>query len=118
LPQDLTVYQQVMLEKNTLDVFDNSNADVLLAWLDRAAPLLFDRDPEFVVFGVATEYCVWRTVEELLKRRRRVALVTDAIQSFDPTKGREILSQLESCGARFLTTEQALALALPLARSA
>src|SRR5260370_7462965 len=107
-----------MGEKNALEGFGNSKGEVVVAWVDCAAPLLFDRDPEFVVFGVATEYCVWRTVEELLKRRRRVALVTDAIQSFDPTKGREILSQLESCGARFLTTEQALALALPLARSA
>jgi nicotinate phosphoribosyltransferase len=118
LPEDLTVYRQVILEKNTLDVFDNPNTDVLLAWLDRAAPLLFDPDPEFVVFGVATEYCVRRTVEGLLRRGRRVALVTDAIGSLDPTKGQKFLSQLQSRGVRFLTTEQALALAVPLARSA
>jgi nicotinamidase/pyrazinamidase len=118
LPQDPTVYQQVVLEKNTLDVFDNPNTDVLLAWLDRAVPASFDADPEFVVFGVFTEYCVRCAVEGLLKRGRRVALVTDAIESLDPTKGKEILSQLQSHGARLLTTEKALALALPLARSA
>lgn len=118
LPQDPTVYQQVVLEKNTLDVFDNPNTDVLLAWLDRAVPACFDADPEFVVFGVFTEYCVRFAVEGLLKRGRRVALVTDAIESLDHTKGKEILSQLQSHGARLLTTEQALALALPLARSA
>jgi nicotinate phosphoribosyltransferase len=117
-PQDLSVYQQVVLEKNTLDVFDNPNTDVLLACLDRPARLLLDPDPEFVVFGAVTEYCVRRTVEGLLQRRRRVALVTDAIEALDSTKGREVLSQLQSRGARFLTTEQALSLALPFARSA
>jgi nicotinamidase-related amidase len=30
IPGDPTVYQQVILEKNTLDVFDNPNTDVLL----------------------------------------------------------------------------------------
>ena len=108
-PQDPTVYQQVILEKNTLDVFDNPNTDVLLGQLSAAGLSAFGSDVEFVVFGVATEYCVRLTIEGLLRRSRRVSVVTDAIQSLVPAKGAQILKELQSRGTRLLTTEQVLA---------
>jgi nicotinate phosphoribosyltransferase len=106
LPQNLNACRQIILEKNTLDVFDNPNTDVLLAELSS----LVNPDPEFVVFGVATEHCVRCAVEGLLRRGRRVALVTDAIQSIVPAEGAQILQGLRSRGVRLLTTDQALAL--------
>jgi nicotinate phosphoribosyltransferase len=109
VPQDLTVYQQVILEKNTLDVFDNPNADVLLGQLSPAGLPAFDPDVEFVVFGVVTEYCIRLTVDALLRRGRRVAVVTDAVQSLVSAKGAQILKELQSRGARLLTTEQVVA---------
>ena len=66
--------------------------------------------PEFLVFGVVSEYCVLRAAEGLLRRGYRVSLIEDAIQSLDEKKGREILADLESRGARLITTEQALGL--------
>jgi nicotinamidase-related amidase len=110
LPEDISAYQQATLLKNTLDVFDNPHTDALLAQLNPTGSPAFDPNPEFVVFGVATEYCVRRTVEGLLRRGRRVAIVTDAVRSLDPDKGQEILANLQSCGARLTTTEEALAL--------
>jgi nicotinamidase/pyrazinamidase len=110
LPSDLSSYQQVTLLKNTLDVFDNPNTDVLLARLNPGGSPAFDPDPEFAVFGVVTEYCVRCTAEGLLRRNRRVAIITDAIQSLDPQKGQSILKNLQSCGARFIATDRALAL--------
>ncbi len=110
LPRDLGAYQQVILEKNTLDVFDNPNTEALLARLNAASSPAFDPGPNFLVFGVVTEYCVHRAADGLLRRGRRVNLVKDAIQSLDQKKGSEILDELQSRGARLITTEEALAL--------
>lgn len=110
LPIDLTAYQQVILEKNTLDVFDNPNTDALLARLNPAGSFACHSDPEFVVFGVVTEYCVRCAADGLLRRGRAVNLVKDAIQPLDQKKGCEILDKLQSRGVRLITTEEALAL--------
>jgi nicotinamidase/pyrazinamidase len=45
VPEDLSVYQQVILEKQTLDVFDNPNTQIVL---DRIARFT-NRDAEFYV---------------------------------------------------------------------
>lgn len=95
-------YRQVILEKQALDVFTNPNTDRLLAVLGS--------EPEFVVFGVVTEYCVWHTAKGLLDRGRRVALVTDAIQTLRPDDGQRALDELTARGARLITTDAALAL--------
>jgi nicotinamidase-related amidase len=119
LPQDLGAYQQVVLEKNTLDVFDNPNTDPLLARLGSAGSPAIDRNPQFVVFGVATEYCIRYAVDGLRRRGRRVALVSDAIQAIDAAKGQQTLADFQARGATLLTTAEALALLTPpLARSA
>ena len=110
LSENLTAYQQVILQKNTLDVFDNPSTDALLAQLNRAGSPAFDPSPEFVVFGVATEYCVRLAVDGLLRRGRRVSIVTDAVRSLNHRKGQQILESLESCGARLITSEEALKL--------
>jgi nicotinamidase/pyrazinamidase len=110
LPRDLGAYQQVILEKNTLDVFDNPNTEALLARLNAANSPAFDSGPDFVVFGVVTEYCVLCAADGLLRRGGRVNLVKDAIQSLDQKKGGDILNELQSRGARLITTEEALAL--------
>ena len=110
LPENVTAYLQVTLKKNTLDVFDNPNTDALLKRITAAGSPAFDPDPEFVVFGVATEYCVQRTADGLLRRGHRVAVVTDGVRSIDPDKGRQALANLHSSGARLITVEDALAL--------
>jgi nicotinamidase/pyrazinamidase len=110
LPEYVAAYQQVTLQKNTLDVFDNPNTDALLARLNPAGSPAFDPNPEFVVFGVATEYCVRLTVDGLLRRGRRVSIVTDAVRSLNHQKGQQILESLESCGARLIKSGEALKL--------
>jgi nicotinamidase/pyrazinamidase len=116
LPRDLGSYQQVILEKNTLDVFDNPNTDVLLSRLsalcqpNAASAANRDPGPDFLVFGVVTEFCVQRAVDGLLRRGFGVSIVKDAIQSLDDKKGSEILRELQLHGARLITTDEALAL--------
>jgi len=105
IPEDLSTYQQVILEKQTLDVFDNPNA---LIALERAAQFT-DPDAEFFVYGVVTEYCVRLAARGLLERGRRVALVRDAIETLKPEDGAKAISELTLLGARLITTSQALA---------
>lgn len=119
LPRDLGAYQQVILEKNTLDVFDNPNTEALLARVG-VSSVSFppqtgsapgnDARPEFLVFGVVTEHCVRLAADGLLSRGFRVSIVEDAVQSLDDKKGREVLEGLQACGARFVTTDHALTL--------
>ena len=107
LPANVSSYQQIVLEKNTLDVFDNPNTDALLSHPDLAS-LTSDPDLEFIMFGVATEYCVRVEVEGLLRRGRRVTIVSDAVRSLDPAQGTRVLEDLRSRGARVTTTERVL----------
>jgi nicotinamidase-related amidase len=101
LPEDLSKYQQIILEKETLDVFESRYADELVERLGYAA--------EFVVFGVVTEYCVSLAVKGLLKRKRRVAVVRDAIETLAPEVGNKTLAELQSLGASLVTTDEILA---------
>ena len=101
LPKDLSNYQQIVLEKQTLDIFETHHADALVERLGSS--------PEFVVFGVVTEYCVSCAAKGLLARKRRVAVVKDAIETLDPQVGARTISDLKSLGARLVTTDEALA---------
>ncbi len=118
LPRDLGAYQQILLEKNTLNVFDNPNTDALLARVNASRKTDDGSSADFLVFGVVTEYCVLRAADGLLRRGYPVSLVEDAIQSLDEKKGREILDELQSRGARLISTEQALTLVERDARAA
>jgi len=100
LPEDLSKYQQILLEKQTLNIFESRYADPLVRRLGNQA--------EFVVFGVVTEYCVSFAVKGLLERGRRVAVVQDAIETLKREDGEKTIAELERLGARRTTTEQAL----------
>lgn len=110
LPRDLGAFRQIILQKNTLDVFDNPNTDALLARLSSGYARGSDSGPDFLVFGVVTEFCVRCAVEGLLRRGFRVSIVKDAIQSLDEKKGNAILGELQSRGARLMSTDDVLGL--------
>jgi nicotinamidase/pyrazinamidase len=104
VPNDLTPYQQVILEKQTLDVFDNPLTEIVLERLKRFT----DADAEFVVFGVVTEYCVRCVAKGLLARGRRVALAEDAIKTLKAEDGEGALAEMKSLGTRMITTREAI----------
>jgi nicotinamidase/pyrazinamidase len=101
LPEDLSQYQQILLEKQTLNVFESRHADELVRRLGNQA--------EFVVFGVVTEYCVSFAAKGLLARGRRVAVVQDAIETLKRDDGECTITELKRLGARLTTTDEALA---------
>jgi nicotinamidase/pyrazinamidase len=94
-------YQQIHLEKQTLDIFENRHAGELVKRLGD--------DAEFVVFGVVTECCVRFAAKGLLERGRRVSVVQDAIETLKAEDGERTVAELQSLGARFITADQALA---------
>ena len=100
LPDDLSKYRQIVLEKQTLDIFASHHANALVQRLPHTA--------EYVVFGVATEYCVALAAKGLLERKRKVAVVEDAIATLDPTIGKQTLVALQTAGARLVTTDEVL----------
>lgn len=102
IPASVSRVPQVVIEKQTLDVFDNPATDELLAQLPVGC--------DFIVFGVVTEFCVRLAAKGLLDRGRSVALVTDAIEALDEKEGKKTLHELTSLGARLITTNEALAL--------
>ena len=115
IPADLSEFQQVILEKQTLDVFDNPNTEIVL---ERVAAFTVE-DTQIFVFGVVTEYCVRLAAKGLLDRGRRVAVVRDAIETLNADDGRKAIEELTARGARLVTTDQALAaLERPRAHSA
>jgi nicotinamidase/pyrazinamidase len=101
LPENLFQYQQIILEKQTLDIFQSRHADELVERLGDTAT--------FVVFGVVTEYCVNFAAKGLLERKRRVAVVRDAIETLAPEAGNKMLAELQMLGATLVTTEEILA---------
>lgn len=100
IPDDLFSYQQILLEKQTLDIFESRHAEALLRRLG---------DPEFFVFGVVTEYCVSFAARGLLERGRRVSIVQDAIETLDPTASVRMMAELLQLGANVISTDAALA---------
>jgi nicotinamidase/pyrazinamidase len=105
VPEDLSSYQQVILEKQTLDIFDNPSTETVLQRIAKFT----NKDAEIVMYGVATEYCVRLAAKGLLERGRRVSLVRDAIETLKPEDGQKTIEELTSRGARLITTNQALA---------
>jgi nicotinamidase/pyrazinamidase len=100
IPDDFLNRQQILLEKQTFDIFETLHADALVERLGDAA--------EFVVFGVVTEYCVGCAVRGLLKRGRRVSVVSDAIETLAPEVGSRTLTEFKNLGAKLVTTDEIL----------
>ena len=97
-PLALADAQQIVLEKQTVDVFQAPN-------LARVVELLAAE--RFVVYGVVTEICVLYAARGLLGRGKRVSVVTDAIAALNPRDSERALQELEAAGARLVTAASA-----------
>jgi len=88
---------QIVVEKRVYDFTTNVNIEAILASLNQ---------PRFVVFGVATEYCVRSSVLSLRKRNLPVAVVRDAIKSISEEEGGKALAAMVAAGAQLVTTAE------------
>lgn len=92
---------QFVIEKQEYDATTNVNFDAILNSLGQR---------RFVLFGVATDYCVRGTALGLLKRGMAVELVTDATKEIKPEDGRKAMDEIVRAGARLVATAEVCAL--------
>lgn len=92
LPQHLT------LEKQEFDVFSRPDAAELIARYDEAKPT-------FVVYGVATDYCVRAAVEGLFARGCRLAVVVDTVRAIDARAEAALLTEWAMRGTLLVMTD-------------
>ncbi|RKY27135.1 MAG: isochorismatase [Planctomycetota bacterium] len=97
LPEGVRAGAQVIFEKPTFDVFDNPN---FVEYIEREG---YD---EFVVFGVATDYCVRAAAAGLARRGFSVAVVTDAVRAVMLETGAKALEEMKGLGVKFKTTDE------------
>jgi nicotinamidase/pyrazinamidase len=100
LPRDLACYLEIILEKQTVDVFTNPNTDSLLKLLGHR---------EIILYGVVTEICVDRAARGLIKRGYCVHVVEDATRHLDSRRGYATIQHVRRHGGRLLTTSEVLA---------
>ncbi len=92
IPPHLTI------EKREVDVFRHPRAEAIVSIYGRESPI-------FVVYGVATDYCVKAAVDGLLDRSYRVAVVVDAVRAIDPAAEADLFADWIRRGALLTITE-------------
>jgi len=95
---ELSRKTEVYFEKIIYSCFDNPLARPVLNAFDR-----------FVVFGLATDYCVRATALGLREMGKEVIVVSDAIAPVDPAGGRRAIEEMRNAGVTFKTTGEVLA---------
>lgn len=88
-------HEQIIVEGQTFDIFDSINTDEIVKKLDTR---------NYVVFGVATDYCVKAAVLGFLKRGYNASLVTDAVKAITKDGEEKALKEMKDAGAAFIST--------------
>lgn len=88
----------VTLHKRHYDAFTHPEAERIVALYNIG-------QPRFVVYGVATDYCVRVMIVRLLERGCRVALVVDAVWPIDRRTEPELLACFARQGVLLTLTE-------------
>ena len=92
-------FSQIILEKNTLNMFYNPNSSNLIE-------LIFP--DEIYIYGVATEYCVKEAVEDLIKHHFSVFIIEDAIKELSDKRRNKLFFQWKKKGVEFVKAEAVL----------
>ena len=88
--------RQIVLEKQTVDVFQCRNIRRLIERLNAAS---------YVVYGVVTEICVLAAVRGLLKTGKPVTVVTDAVETLKAEDSARALAEMQAGGAILANVE-------------
>jgi nicotinamidase/pyrazinamidase len=101
ITESMMGHEQIIVESQTFDIFESINTDGIVNKLDAC---------NYVVFGVATDYCVKAAVLGLLKRGYNVSLVTDATKAITKEGEEKSLNEMKDAGAVFITTNEVVIL--------
>jgi nicotinamidase/pyrazinamidase len=92
LTEAVRKHQQIIVEKQSLDLFSNPIAERLM----RVLP------PRAIVFGVATEYCVKMACIGLRRMGVQTVLITDAVRALAPKTEKEAVEEMRRAGVEFI----------------
>lgn len=92
--------QGLYFEKEVYSLFANPNAEALLATFVAARP------SRFVVYGVATDYCVKAAALGLRQRGHEVVVLRDAIAGITEAGVRDALAALAAAGCALATSAE------------
>jgi nicotinamidase/pyrazinamidase len=92
--------QQILFEKNRLDITTSPNFQPLLARLSAE---------RYLVYGVVTEYCVRFAALALLENGKPVSLVTDAIQTLSAGDSAKTFREFTGRGGTLITLAEVCA---------
>ncbi|MCM8773502.1 MAG: nicotinate phosphoribosyltransferase, partial [Candidatus Omnitrophica bacterium] len=95
----ISKYQQIIIEKNVLNVFSNPNTEKILKAI---------YPDEIYVFGVATEYCVKEAIEGLLKNNFSIFIIEDAVKEISFKEKEKLFPVWKKKGIRFERTKSVL----------
>ncbi|MDO8747606.1 MAG: cysteine hydrolase family protein [Candidatus Omnitrophota bacterium] len=90
-------HKQIIIEKNTYDVFTNFNLSRLLKPFNEA-----------FIYGVAVDYCVKYAVLGLLQNGLKVNLVMDAVSAVEPKEGKALLAKFKNNGVKLVKTREVI----------
>ena len=96
----------VYFEKEVYSLFANPLAERFVA--DLVAGIAAAGAPEFLVYGVATDYCVKAAALGLAQRGYRTTLLADAVAGITPEGTRAALDALAAAGVRLSTAAEVL----------
>lgn len=94
---DLTDTDHVVLEKVVFDMFANPNTEAVLAHYGAN---------DYVVFGVATDYCVRAAALGLRQRGYHVTVVSDAVKAVTPEGEAKTLAEFAAAGIELKRTAE------------
>lgn len=94
---ELDGVRSVVLEKTVFDMFDNPNTDAVLEHFGAQ---------NYVVFGVATDYCVRAAALGLSQRGYNVTVVSDAIRPVTAEGEAKTLEEFAQAGISLRTTAE------------
>lgn len=92
---ELEGHRTVLLEKTVFDVFANPHTEAVLAHFGAR---------NYVVFGVATDYCVRAAALGLADRGYNVTVVSDAVKPVTPAGEAATLQEFAAAGIRLRST--------------
>jgi nicotinamidase/pyrazinamidase len=92
---------QFIIEKTDYDVSTNPNFENILSALSSALGPV-----RFILFGVATEFCVRAAALALRKHNLPVDVVVDAIKAITEEGGRHAIDEMAGAGVRLVTTAE------------
>lgn len=96
---DLNAHREVLIEKTVFDIFGNPNTESVFQH--------YQAD-EYVVFGVATDYCVCAAALGLRQRNYSVSVLSDAIAAVSQEGHTEARQKMLDAGIVFKTSKEIL----------